>query len=223
MSRGYLLNSWYNYWSSVLIENLFRRNSKVRPAYGRIKNVDFFVDDFPFDLKVTYLPKEYAKLIRNRICVDEPLRMLKAYARNNNIHYADGDVEQIQYELSERLRDSGRADAQNILARIKDGWNAVVTETMRDKHSLIKWLYENQGDMRFGAENRIFLVLIDMGNPEESWKLKRNVDLIAPKVNDWITRFHRTDAESLLTHFSFGTKSYATFADVIFVVKTSIP
>ena len=58
MSRGYLLNSWYDYWSSVLVENIFCRNRNVMPAPGKIKNVDFFVKDVPFDLKVTYLPKE---------------------------------------------------------------------------------------------------------------------------------------------------------------------
>ena len=219
MSRGYLLNSWYNYWSSILIENLFRRNSKVRPAYGRIKNVDFFVDDFPFDLKVTYLPKEYSRLIRKRICVDEPLKVLKAYAKKTNIPFGTGDAEQIQYEISERMLDSRRADAQEILAEIGAGWRAVVAEVMRDKHSLIRWLYENQGDMRFGAENRIFLVLIDMESPEESWMLKRNVDLIAPQINDWIYRFRKIDANSLLTRFSFGEKEYETYSDVIFVVK----
>lgn len=221
MSRGYLLNSWYNYWSSVLIENLFRRNSKVKPAYGKIKNVDFFVDDFPFDLKVTYLPKEYSKVIRKRIHVDEPLKVLKAYAKKNDIPWGNGDAEQILYEISERMHDSGRDDARETLTEIANGWSAVVTEAIRDKHSLIKWLYENQGDMRFGVENRIFLVLIDMDNPEESWKLKRNVDLITPKVNDWISKFRRTDADSLLTRFSFGGKEYETFSDVIFVVKTS--
>lgn len=221
MSRGYLINSWYNYWSSVLIENLFRRNSKVMPAYGKIKNVDFFVDDFPFDLKVTYLPKEYTKLIRKKICVSEPLKVLKTYAKKNAIQYGDGDPEQIQYEISERMADSDSESARKILVDIAEGWKAVVNEAMRDKKALIKWLYENQGDMRFGAENRIFLVLIDMENPEESWKLKRNVDLIAPKVNDWILRFNRNVVDSFVTHFTYNAKKYTTFADVIFVVKES--
>lgn len=219
MSRGYLINSWYNYWSSVLIENLFRRNSKVMPAYGKIKNVDFFVDDFPFDLKVTYLPKEYAKLIRKKICVDEPLKVLKTYAKKNAIPYGEGDAEQIQYEIAERMIDSDSESARKILVDIAEGWKAVVNETMCDKKSLIKWLYENQGDMRFGAENRIFLVLIDMENPDESWKLKRNVDLIAPKVNNWISKFNRNTINSFITHFTFGAKKYTTFADAIFVVK----
>ena len=42
MTRGYLMNSWYNYWSTVLTENLFKKNPGVLPAYGKIKNVDFF-------------------------------------------------------------------------------------------------------------------------------------------------------------------------------------
>jgi hypothetical protein len=60
---NYVISSWYNYWSSVLIEGIFREHKKVVGAPGKIKNVDFFIDNYPFDLKVTYLPQEFfAKL-----------------------------------------------------------------------------------------------------------------------------------------------------------------
>jgi len=49
--QGYVLNSWYNYWSSVLIENIFKSHSAVLPTVGQIKSVDFFVGDIPFDIK----------------------------------------------------------------------------------------------------------------------------------------------------------------------------
>lgn len=220
MSRGYLLNSWYNYWSSVLIENLFKRNVRVLPAYGKIKNVDFFVDNFPFDLKVTYMPQEYASLTRKRLEIDEPLKILKAYAKKHGISYSREDSpEQVRYEIIEQMKDSKSADAKSVLATLDANWTQTVKYIVREKRDLIRWLYENQGDMRFGAENRIFLVLIDMKNPDDSWKLKRNVDLMSPMISRWISNFKRTKANDLLAGFSYKSRQYETYADVIFVIK----
>lgn len=220
MSRGYLLNSWYNYWSSVLIENLFKRNARVIPAYGKIKNVDFFVDNFPFDLKVTYIPQEYASLTRKRLGIDEPLKTLKAYAKKHGISYSREDSpEQVRYEIIEQMKDSTCADAKSVLAALHANWAQTVRDIVRGKRDLIRWLYENQGDMRFGAENRIFLVLVDMNNPDDSWKLKRNVDLMSPMISRWVSKFKRNNANDLLTEFSYKSRQYETYADVIFVIK----
>ncbi|MDR3046637.1 MAG: hypothetical protein LBU51_03360, partial [Bacteroidales bacterium] len=59
--KGYVLNSWYNHWSSILIEHIFKLHKSVLPTVGQIKNVDFFINNIPFDLKVTYFPAEYLK------------------------------------------------------------------------------------------------------------------------------------------------------------------
>ncbi|MBN1899789.1 hypothetical protein JW926_00520 [Candidatus Sumerlaeota bacterium] len=60
--RAYVTSSWYNHWTSIIIEDVFRDHQKVLPAIGLIKKVDFFVKNIPFDLKVTYLPEGYIKL-----------------------------------------------------------------------------------------------------------------------------------------------------------------
>ncbi len=191
-----------------------------KKAFGKIKNVDFFVDDFPFDLKVTYLPREYAALIRKRLGIDDPLRVLKSYARKHGIRFSPEDgPEQLCYEITEQMKDSSSSEAKSVLASIDGNWAQTVKCIMDDRRDLIKWLYENQGDMRFGAENRIFLVLIDMKNPDDSWKLKRNVDLMSPMISRWVSNFKRNKAHGLLTEFSFKSQKYKTYADVIFVIK----
>ncbi|MBW3015635.1 hypothetical protein KY330_04395 [Candidatus Woesearchaeota archaeon] len=56
---------------------------------------------------------------------------------------------------------------------------------------LIYWFYENQSiERRFHEHNRLFLVCADLVNPEESWKLKRELrklrnllEFYAAKVN----------------------------------------
>ena len=120
---------------------------------------------------------------------------------------------------TEQMKDSSRSEAKSVLAAIDGNWAQTVKCIMDNRRDLIRWLYENQGDMRFGAENRIFLVLIDMKNPDESWKLKRNVDLMSPTISRWISNFKRNKVDDLLTEFSFKSKTYEAYADVIFVIK----
>jgi len=48
---------------------------------------------------------------------------------------------------------------------------------------LIVWLYKNQGVPRFGPDNRPFVVLASKTNLEESWKLKRDFDLVVAKID----------------------------------------
>lgn len=56
---NYAQTSWYNNWTSYLIESLFKQHEKVISAIGEIKSVDFFLYNFPIDLKVTFFPNQY--------------------------------------------------------------------------------------------------------------------------------------------------------------------
>lgn len=54
--KGFILCSWYNNWTSIIIEDIFKDHPRVLPTIGKIKQVDFFIDQVPFDLKMTYFP-----------------------------------------------------------------------------------------------------------------------------------------------------------------------
>lgn len=56
---GYAVASWYNHWSTVLIEDHISQHPNVVPTIKNVKGIDLFFQNHPFDLKVTYLPKEY--------------------------------------------------------------------------------------------------------------------------------------------------------------------
>lgn len=81
----------------------------------------------------------------------------------------------------------------------------------------MKWLYENQSPRLFGAENRLFVVLIDSYEMEQSWKMKRAFSLIEPKVNDYLDNFNSQSLKRI--DFKFSSKVYVSLADIIFVVK----
>lgn len=56
----YVIATWYNHWTTVLIEDHISRHAKIIPTLKNNFGVDIFFHDQPFDLKVTY-PTEYIK------------------------------------------------------------------------------------------------------------------------------------------------------------------
>jgi hypothetical protein len=220
--QGYVLNSWYNYWSSVLVENIFKSHADVLPTVGQIKSVDFFINDIPFDLKITYLPAEYIKLKRKEKGFPVELTFLKQKAKEANIGFdKNAKSADVFYEITEKMRDRNDDLCRQILQTLKDEKLSILQETKANPQMLTKWLYENQGEMRFGSENRLFLVLVDTDNFNNSWKMKRNIDLLKPTIVGYLNDFKNKKINNLQVDFEFKGKSHAftALADVIFVVK----
>jgi hypothetical protein len=217
--RGYVLNSWYNHWSSILIEHIFTSCYGVLPAVGKIKYVDFFVHDVPFDLKVTYFPAEYLKQKRKEKGYPVELTYLKQEAKRRGITFdkkgKDGDV---YYEITEKLKDKG-GECLGVLKVLQEERVAILSEAVANPYELKQWLYENQGGMRFGAENRLFLVLVDKNDFGSSWKLKRNINLLRPCIESYLDSFKSKDKEELKTSFTYNGQSYTALADVLFIIK----
>ena len=71
--------------------------------------------------------------------------------------------------------------------------------------------------MRFGAENRLFVVLVDSTDMEQSWKMKRAIDLIDNQVTPYLNSFK--DNTLNVVNFSFKGDLYKSLADIIFVIK----
>lgn len=220
--QGYVLNSWYNYWSSILIENIFKAHSVVLPTVGQIKSVDFFVGDIPFDLKVTYLPAEYIKQKRKEKGFPVELTFLRQKAKEAGIIYdKEAKPNNIFYEITEKMKDRNDDLCKQTLQTLKDEKIEILKEAQTNPKLLAKWLYENQGEMRFGSENRLFLVLVDTEDFNNSWKLKRNIDLLKPTIVSYLDNFNNKQTEDLRVDFEFKGKphGFSALADIIFVVK----
>jgi hypothetical protein len=220
--QGYVLNSWYNHWSSILIEHIFKSHTEVLPTVGQIKSVDFFINDVPFDLKVTYLPAEYIKNKRKEKGLPVELTFLKKKATEAKIVFdktaKPGDI---FYEIVEKMKDRNDAFCLDVLKTLKDEKLEILQQVQNDPKMLATWLYENQGEMRFGSENRLFLVLVDTDDFANSWKLKRNIDLLKPTILTYLDNFKAKKTEDLKIEFEFKgkTKIFTALTDIIFVVK----
>lgn len=220
--QGYVLNSWYNHWSSILIEHIFKSHPSVLPTVGQIKSVDFFIKDTPFDLKVTYLPAEYIKQKRKEKGFPVELTYLKQMACKNGIAYnKKSKPADIYYEIVEKMKDRGDASCAKVLNILKDQKLEILCDAQANPKMLATWLYENQGEMRFGSENRLFLVLVDTDDFAGSWKLKRNLDLLKPTIFSFLEDFINTPISDLKIEFTFKDKpqTFTALTDVIFVIK----
>lgn len=149
---NYAVASWYNHWSTVLIEDHISLHPNVVPALKNIAGVDLFLMDTKFDLKMTDLPKSWT--------------------------------------------------TENAVA---------------DPRSLAKWLYENQGQQRFGADNRLYIVLIDTEDVSQSWRLKREPDIVYPQIDVFLDEAMVDESDAL--PFSYGNNSYAPRCKILLVAK----
>lgn len=86
---------------------------------------------------------------------------------------------------------------------------------LKDNKHLAVWMYENQGAQRFGADNRLFVVLLDTKNPEESWKLKRDFGLVFSKIDEFFNKERVSYADEVV--FSFAKKTYTAVSKVLIV------
>ena len=65
-------------------------------------------------------------------------------------------------------------------------------------------MYENQGTQRFGSDNRLFVVLMDKDNPERSWELKRDFNLVFQKIDNFFDKETVSEKDEIV--FTFGKK-----------------
>ncbi len=216
--RGYTLCSWYNHWTSIIIEDIFKDHQSVLPAVGQIKKVDFFLNDVPFDLKVTYFPEGYVKDKRKEADQRPELTLLKQWAKHNEVKYSkDLSESYLLQDLWAKARDHPSPEAGRLLLSLNEFRQHLISESRENPVDLIQWLYENQGVRRFDASNRLFLVLINNSDFFESWKLKRMKPFLKSEINQYLDNAPKSPGRNL--KFSWEGQNYKVKSDAIIIVK----
>jgi len=215
--RGYVQCSWYNHWTSIIIEDIFKSHRRVLPAVGLIKKVDFFIAMVPFDLKVTYLPEGYLKDKRSSQGLRPEVTLLKREARNLGIHFDTNLPEARLLELLwSRLSDHPNESAQSLIRELSEHRRSTLEECVGNPDELIRWLYENQGVRRFDASSRLFLVLVNTQNYFASWKLKRAKDLLERNIGRFLDNVQEGHVGRRIS-FDWEGEQYEAVSDVVFV------
>lgn len=217
--RGYTLNSWYNHWTSILIEDLFKDHKTVLPTVGLVKKIDFFINDIPFDLKVTYFPEQLLadKLKTNGYGNEKT--MLKRVCRKLNIFIPDDlNNRALKMHLRNKISEDQRDIAKNFIGKLKEEKQKIITEAEENPAELKQWFYENQGEARFDASNRFFLVLTDEEDMTSSWKLKRNIVFLRDRINAHLDDLS-LDMSALVTTFywKLDQRTYNCKSDILFL------
>lgn len=315
--KGYTLNSWYNHWTSIIIEDIFKDHIKVLPTVGLVKKIDFFINNTPFDLKVTYFPQElmqeklkglgYEKERHNLLdkckelsidvvdnsdtkaikvilknycqgitdfirenrtainvlkekCTDLSIdfdlgqeerklkKQLLAGLRNHrdsiktyvsSVKYQteltrikntckeleipvrdDMSNKALEHHLYNRLSEDNSVLAKEFVEEFKELRKQIINEAEQNPAELKKWLYENQGEARFDASNRFFLILTDENDIYDSWKLKRSINFLKEKINTHLNEISdNSDDLELEFYWKKDNKTYNCKSDILFVKK----
>ncbi len=151
--KDYVICSWYNFWSTVIIEDIISTHPRVVPTLKNIKGIDLFFDGQPFDLKITYMPKGYSH----------------------------------------------------------------PEEAIGEPQKLATWLYENQGSQRFGADNRLFVVLHDTKKADESWRIKRDIGFVKKNINRFLDSHSVSKKDEIV--FTFQKHTYTAITKILLVAK----
>lgn len=195
---GYVKSSWFNHWSTILIENMFQEHESIIPAIGKVKNLDFFWNDTPLDLKVTYFPKEFLNDKRKELGLGTELSCLKKFAKENEIHYdRNGNSREIFTEIYRKLSESSKPDDLKFINELKQQNTEIINATIKDSVPLARWLYEKQSERRFDRVYRFYLILVDSVNIEDSWKLKRNRDLVPNGIRSFLAKDPKRRSKTL--------------------------
>jgi hypothetical protein len=217
--QGYVRCSWYNHWTSIIIEDVFKDHPYVLPAVGLVKKVDFFVHNFPFDLKVTYFPDGYMRQLRQNDGLRPEFTELKAFCRQEGIYFDTHRPERVLFpELLNKIFEYPTPSAREFTRDFKATRTRLIRQTIEEPTELKIWLYENQGIRRFDAANRFFLILVDLDNLEDSWKLKRNKKLLVDTIHTHLDAVRPNDIERLRINFDWQGSIYETYSDILFVV-----
>lgn len=92
-----------------------------------------------------------------------------------------------------------------------------IDEAIKNPRQLAIWMYENQGAQRFGADNRLFVILADKNNLDQSWKLKRDFDFVFGEIDKFFDKASVSTKDEII--FIFKKKTYTTISKILIITK----
>ncbi len=213
---------FYENETNNLIKDIFKTHPIVFPNARQIKKVDFFINNIPFDLKVTYLPANFIESKRREKGLKPELTELKQKAKQANIIFTKSKkASDIYYEIVEKMEVRNDDFCSQALQNVKDVRLEILNQAIQNPRELIQNLYEQQGELRFDASNRLFLILVDTEDFDNSWKLKRSLDLLKPNIKNYLDNFTEKNIEELKINFNYKDReqNFTALSDTIFILK----
>ena len=101
-------------------------------------------------------------------------------------------------DLWKKISDHPSRDAQKLIRELANFRMQQLRLAINDPLPLIKWYYENQGERRFDASNRLFLILVDSRDFFNSWQLKRAKEMIRRKVHSSLSKIANNGGKKIV-------------------------
>ena len=147
------------------------------------------------------------------------LTKIKNKCKDLDIHIPDdlGD-KVLEQHLYSKLSEDHRQEAKFFIKELKTVKRKIINNAESNPLELKIWLYENQGEARFDASNRFFLILTDENEIYNSWKLKRNINFLREKINKHLDLISE-NTENLNTEFYWkkDKQNYRCKSDILFL------
>ncbi|MGO8674416.1 MAG: hypothetical protein ACLQVX_00945 [Limisphaerales bacterium] len=175
----------------------------------------------PFDLKVTYLPEEYLMGKRKEAGKRPEVTLLKQTAKQNGLPIDDSLAKAaLVQDLWFKVSDHPAPACKALIAELIAFRNELVARIEENPDDLIRWLYEYQGERRFDASNRLYLVLVDQRNYFDSWKLKRAKALMEERIAEYLHGCGNAPGRRI--NFTWKGEQYSAVSDLVVVRQTAV-
>ena len=166
--------------------------------------------------------RESIKTYISSVKYQTELSKLKSKCNQLNILVPDDLSDNaLEQHLYNKLSEDHRPEAREFVNEIRESKRAIINEAEQNPAELKKWLYENQGEARFDASNRFFLILTDENEIYNSWKLKRSIPFLRDRINSHLdTILERTEDLNTEFYWHAGQQTYNCKSDILFIKQT---
>lgn len=130
-------------------------------------------------------------LIENIILAQPNIIQTPRKIKNIDFFVNLGDTSIFQFDLKLTIFPAGFMK-DNKLANERSAIQSFISDTS-NHHKLLKWLYTEQNPRLFSNNYRFFIILLNLDNTENSYKLKCNISLIKDKIESFFTNITKTD------------------------------
>ena len=145
------------------------------------------------------------------------LTKVKQMARKLGIEIPELPDKKLNIQLQSLIAEQGLEEGKEFISNLKNLKKKIITDSKNDPVELITWLYENQGERRFDASNRFYLILTDEHDIFQSWKLKRNIT----KLKDGIDKILQSVVSKGYKEIEFNWKEtntkYTAYSEILFI------
>tara|TARA_B100000700_G_C15063470_1_gene867717 strand:- start:13539 stop:14183 length:645 start_codon:yes stop_codon:yes gene_type:complete len=150
--KNYAYNRWLNFWSAKAVEEIFINNELVDPEKNKYhKQIDFYIDNIPFDHKTTVLPKFFYNDINNVNTKKFKIELIRWLYKNQSKEQREHYANRIFFVLVNRknLSESWKLKAE--LTKIKNEIELYLKEFKKGNKKLITF-FDKEKNNRFCSD-----------------------------------------------------------------------